>query len=84
MKEARPVTTAQPSSPDVHSRPPGSLRQELVFLHMAIAEQPDCGTTSPGHKGFGRRIGWIGGWGLAVSAIIVLADVAKVVIPRGH
>ena len=31
-----------------------------------------------GHQGFGPWIGWIGGWGLAVSAIIVLANVAEI------
>ena len=35
----------------------------------------DCGTTFTwGTRAFGPWVGWIGGWGLAVSAIIVLAN----------
>ncbi|MCG5431717.1 APC family permease [Mycobacterium sp. MYCO198283] len=42
-------------------------------------DTPDCGTTFTwGAKAFGPWVGWIGGWGLAVSAIIVLANVAEV------
>ena len=40
---------------------------------------PDCGTTFTwGTKAFGPWVGWMGGWGLAVSAIIVLANVAEI------
>lgn len=40
---------------------------------------PDCGTTFTwGTKAFGPWIGWMGGWGVAVSAIIVLANVAEI------
>lgn len=36
---------------------------------------PDCGTTFTwGTKAFGPIVGWLDGWGLAVSAIIVLAN----------
>jgi hypothetical protein len=40
---------------------------------------PDCGTVFTwGTKAFGPVVGWLGGWGLAVSGIIVLANVAEV------
>ncbi len=40
---------------------------------------PDCGTTFTwASRAFGPWVGWIGGWGLAVSAVIVLANVAEV------
>lgn len=60
----------------------------LAFIPMLLTafayrelsrDTPDCGTTFVwGTKAFGPWIGWIGGWGLAVSAIIVLANVAEV------
>ena len=60
----------------------------LAFIPMLLTafayrelskDTPDCGTTFTwGTKAFGPWIGWIGGWGLAVSAIIVLANVAEV------
>ena len=60
----------------------------LAFIPMLLVafgykelsqDTPDCGTTFTwGAKAFGPWIGWIGGWGLAVSAIIVLANVAEV------
>jgi amino acid transporter len=31
-----------------------------------------------GTKAFGPIVGWLGGWGLAVSGIIVLANVAEI------
>ena len=40
---------------------------------------PDAGTSFTwAARAFGPWIGWIGGWGLAVSAIIVLANVAEI------
>jgi amino acid transporter len=40
---------------------------------------PECGTTFTwGTKAFGPIVGWLDGWGLAVSAIIVLANVAEI------
>ena len=40
---------------------------------------PDCGTTFTwGTKALGPWVGWLGGWGVAVSAIIVLANVAEI------
>lgn len=60
----------------------------LAFLPMffvAIAyrelnnEDPDCGTTFTwAKKAFGRRVGWMGGWALALSGIIVLANLAQI------
>jgi amino acid transporter len=52
----------------------------VAFGYKELSQDtPDCGTTFTwGTKAFGPWIGWIGGWGLAVSAIIVLANVAEV------
>ena len=52
----------------------------VAFAYKELStDTPDCGTTFTwGTKAFGPWIGWIGGWGLAVSAIIVLANVAEV------
>jgi amino acid transporter len=52
----------------------------VAFAYRELSQDtPDCGTTFTwGTKAFGPWIGWIGGWGLAVSAIIVLANVAEV------
>lgn len=42
-------------------------------------DTPDCGTSFTwGTKAFGPWVGWMAGWGLAVSAIIVLANVAEI------
>lgn len=52
----------------------------VAFAYKELSQDtPDCGTTFTwGTKAFGPWIGWIGGWGLAVSAIIVLANVSEV------
>jgi amino acid transporter len=57
----------------------------IPMLLVAIAYRelnraaPDCGTTFTwGTKAFGPWVGWMGGWGVAVSAIIVLANVAEI------
>ena len=52
----------------------------VAFAYKELSQDtPDCGTTFTWDtKAFGPWIGWIGGWGLAVSAIIVLANVAEV------
>ena len=70
----------------VHEKAPAMF--VLAFIPMLLVafaykelsqDTPDCGTTFTwGTKAFGPWIGWIGGWGLAVSAIIVLANVAEV------
>lgn len=52
----------------------------VAFAYKELSQDtPDCGTTFTwGVKAFGPWIGWIGGWGLAVSAIIVLANVSEI------
>ncbi|MGU3292165.1 APC family permease [Williamsia sp. M5A3_1d] len=52
----------------------------IAFAYRELGEDtPDCGTTFTwATKAFGPWIGWMGGWGLAVSAIIVLANVAEI------
>ena len=52
----------------------------VAFAYKELSQDtPDCGTTFTwGTKAFGPWIGWIGGWGLAVSGIIVLANVAEI------
>lgn len=57
----------------------------LPMLLIAVAYRelnrvaPDCGTTFTwGTKAFGPYVGWLGGWGVAVSAIIVMANVAEI------
>lgn len=60
----------------------------LAFIPMLLtaiayrelnSEMPDCGTTFTwGAKALGPWVGWMGGWGVAVSAIIVLANVAEI------
>ncbi len=41
---------------------------------------PDCGTTFTwATKAFGPHVGWLGGWGLAVSGIIFVANAADIV-----
>ena len=70
----------------VHTKAPAMFVVAFVpMLLVAFAyrelsrDTPDCGTTFTwGTKAFGPWIGWIGGWGLAVSAIIVLANVAEI------
>src|SRR3954454_10805009 len=40
---------------------------------------PDCGTTfSWATKAFGPWVGWIGGWGIIVADIIVMANLADI------
>lgn len=51
-----------------------------AFAYRELArDTPDCGTTFTwSTKAFGPWVGWIAGWGLAVAAIIVLANVAEI------
>ena len=40
---------------------------------------PDCGTTFTwATKAFGPRVGWMGGWGMAVAGMVVLANLAQI------
>lgn len=55
----------------------------MIFAALAYqelnSEMPDCGTAFVwGTKAFGPVIGWIGGWAVAVSAIMVLSNVGEI------
>ena len=55
----------------------------MFFIAFAYRELnravPDCGTTFTwGTKAFGPWVGWLGGWGVAVAGIIVLANLAQI------
>ena len=55
----------------------------MIFAAFAYQElnreMPDCGTTFVwGTKAFGPVTGWIGGWAVAVSAIMVLSNVGEI------
>ena len=42
-------------------------------------ELPDCGTTFTwASQAFGKFTGWMGGWGMALSGIVVLANLAQI------
>jgi amino acid transporter len=55
----------------------------MLFIAFAYRELnravPDCGTTFTwGTKAFGPVVGWMGGWGVAVAGMVVLANLAQV------
>lgn len=55
----------------------------MLFTAFAYKElntaDPDCGTTFTwGSKAFGKLTGWMGGWGMAVSGIVVMANLAQI------
>lgn len=55
----------------------------MLFIAYAYRELnnavPDCGTTFTwGTKAFGPWVGWMGGWGVAVAGMVVLANLAQV------
>ncbi|MFI8461416.1 APC family permease [Kitasatospora sp. NPDC085464] len=60
----------------------------LAFVPMLLiayaykelnAADPDCGTTFTwGARAFGPRTGWMGGWGIIVADIIVMANLAQI------
>ena len=55
----------------------------MLFTAIAYNElnnaDPDCGTTFTwASKAFGRKVGWMGGWALALSGIVVLANLAAI------
>ncbi|WP_345802028.1 APC family permease [Microbacterium sp. AZCO] len=55
----------------------------MLFIAFAYRELnnevPDCGTTFTwGTKAFGPWIGWMGGWGVAVAGMVVLANLAQI------
>ncbi|GAA1060312.1 APC family permease [Agromyces bracchium] len=52
----------------------------IAFAYRELnREIPDCGTTFTwGTKAFGPWIGWMGGWGVAVAGVVVLANLAQI------
>jgi len=55
----------------------------MFFIAFAYRELnravPDCGTSFTwATKAFGPWVGWLGGWGVAVAGIIVLANLAQI------
>ena len=55
----------------------------MLFTAYAYRElnnvTPDCGTTFTwATKAFGPHVGWMGGWGIAISGIIFLGNAAQV------
>lgn len=55
----------------------------VLFIAYAFRElnsaMPDCGTTFFwARKAFGPWAGWLGGWGVALAGIVVLANLAQV------
>src|SRR5262245_44138168 len=55
----------------------------MFFIAFAYRELnnavPDCGTTFTwATKAFGPRTGWMGGWGVAIAGIVVLANLAQI------
>lgn len=55
----------------------------MLFIAFAYRELnnalPDCGTTFTwASVAFGRFTGWLGGWGVALSGIVVLANLAQI------
>ncbi|MFE4198286.1 APC family permease [Paenarthrobacter sp. NPDC056912] len=55
----------------------------VLFIAYAFRElnsaMPDCGTTFVwARKAFGPWAGWLGGWGVALAGIVVLANLAQV------
>lgn len=65
----------------------------LAFIPMLLvayafrelnASNADCGTTfSWATRAFGPRTGWMGGWGLIVANIIVMANLAQIAAAYG-
>ncbi|MET1051675.1 MAG: APC family permease [Mycetocola sp.] len=55
----------------------------MLFIAFAYRELnravPDCGTAFTwGTKAFGPFVGWMGGWGVAVAGMVVLANLAQI------
>ncbi|GAB2573924.1 APC family permease [Microlunatus antarcticus] len=55
----------------------------MYFIAVAYAElnkaEPDCGTTFTwATRAFGPKAGWMGGWGIIVADIIVMANLAQI------
>ena len=52
----------------------------IAFAYRELNRRvPDCGTTFTwATKAFGPWVGWMGGWGVAVAGIVVLANLAEI------
>jgi amino acid transporter len=55
----------------------------MLFIAIAYDQmnrrEPDCGTTFTwAAKAFGPRSGWLGGWGIIASDVIVMANLAQI------
>ncbi len=55
----------------------------MYFIAVAYKElneaEPDCGTTFTwATRAFGPVVGWMGGWGIVVADIIVMANLAQI------
>jgi len=52
----------------------------IAFAYRELnSVDPDCGTTfSWGTRAFGPRVGWLGGWGIIVADIVVIANLAQI------
>src|SRR6478609_8514986 len=55
----------------------------MYFIAVAYAElnkaEPDCGTTFTwAARAFGPKAGWMGGWGIVVADVIVMANLAQI------
>ena len=55
----------------------------MYFIAVAYQElnqaEPDCGTTFTwATRAFGAVAGWMGGWGIIVADVIVMANLAQI------
>jgi amino acid transporter len=55
----------------------------MYFIAVSYSElnkaEPDCGTTFTwAARAFGTRAGWMGGWGIIIADIIVMANLAQI------
>ena len=55
----------------------------MLFVSIGYSElnkaDPDCGTTFTwGTRTFGPWVGWLGGWGIIASDVLVMASLAQV------
>jgi amino acid transporter len=55
----------------------------MYFIAVAYAELnkaiPDCGTTFTwAARAFGKKIGWMGGWGIIAADVIVMANLSQI------
>ena len=55
----------------------------MYMIAVAYSElnkaEPDCGTTFTwAARTFGTRVGWMGGWGIIIADVIVMANLAQI------